>query len=153
MGDTLKITNRALVKLDEALYCLDASRTGKDEVVPFVFSPKVSWALAKNAVLVERAKLAFDKAVRAQAKTLKIAPGESIKAGEEVSPEKRERFAAFTDAIEELRDQEVEISGLIYIKLEDLIEQPAAGDAKAKQNTIPQSVRNKLVPIIVDPKE
>lgn len=152
MGQTLKLTNRDLVKLDNALRSLDGSKQGKDEIMPFEFAPAVSWKLSKNAVIVERAKLAYDKAVRMQARQLGILPGESITVGGDKAPdaEKLAKFLKHDAIVEELKDQETEITGILCITLDELLKKPADGEGKVKTNPIPQSVRNGLVPIITE---
>ena len=150
MSEILKITNRDLIKLDQALKCLDCSRAGKDEVIPFEFDARVSWSLAKNSVLVERAKLAFDRAIRQQSKQCGLTPGDSIRVGpgDNPDPELVRKFAAFEETADVLKDQETEISGLIFISLKDLLTKPSNSDGKQGKNPIPQSVIIGLVPII-----
>lgn len=150
MGSTVKFTNRALLRLHEALNSLDGSKTGKDELIPFEFTAKVSWNLAKNQVIVERAKLIFDKALRQQAAQAGVKPGESIRVGpdEKPDPVRLQKFAKLQDAIEEMKDQSVDLSGLIFVTLDDLLSGPVDADGNKKHNPIPQSVRAGLVPII-----
>ena len=66
MPETVTLPVRDLLKLHSALNSLDGAKTGKDEVIPFEFSPQVSWNLVKNTTIVERAKIDFDKAVRSR---------------------------------------------------------------------------------------
>ncbi len=148
MAETLKLPLRDVLTLCEALSSLDGSRQGKDEINIFEFEPKVSWALAKNAGIVAPHKVAFEKACRQQAKQARVAPGESIKAGEEVPLEKRERFDQLTEAIETLKDEPTELSGILFLKLADLRNKPKDKDGDVGRNAIPQSVINKLAPLI-----
>lgn len=142
------IINRDLLRLHEALNSLDGVREGKDNLIQFDFKMSVSWALTVNATLVEQAKVAFDRQVRKLAKDCGITPGETITRGEAVSPDKAARFQRLNDAIEELKDEQTEVNGLVQLRLEDILFRPASGDRKEGINPLPQSVRNGLVPII-----
>ena len=155
VAHTIKISNRALLKLHEALNSLDGSKTGKDEVIPFEFTMDVSWRLSTNAVIVERAKLAFDRALRMVAKQVGLRPGESLHVANNENPDaakvaKIEKFGQFTELSEELKDKEVDIPGILLIKLEELLNRPSSADGKVLKNPIPQGVRNGLVPIITE---
>ena len=149
MSAPLKISNRDLLKLNEALGRLDGSKTGKDEIIPFEFTPEVSWKLAKNAVITGRAVLAYEKAVKQQAVQIGIKPGESITVGGTEKPDeaKLEKFLRLDEAKETLKDQEQDLSGILLITLAELL---ARTDGKS--NPIPQSVRTGLVPIIEEKK-
>lgn len=150
MSETLNLPLRDWLRINEALNCLDASKRGTDEIVPFEFSAEVSWRLAKNACILERLKTTFGKRMRQIAAQSGLKPGESISVGGGEVPdmERLGRFAKFQDLVEEAKDVEEEVSGLLFVTLDELLTKPAGPDGKVGRNPIPQSVRNKLVPII-----
>jgi hypothetical protein len=139
MGSTLKMSVRSAVKVAEGLDQLDGAKTdGKDGVVMFRFSPKISFNLSKNAVLFEREKIAFEKTQR------RLAREAGVVLGEEITDKNRAAIFAFHEALEAAKDADTEISGVLCLRLADLLDQPVS----EKKNPIPQSVLNKLVPII-----
>lgn len=150
MGTTLKLTNRAVLKLYDALTSLDGTKEKKDEMVIFEFARGVSWNLSKNTVIVERAKLTIDKEIRKLALGFGIKPGESVMVGGSKEPDeaKLSKFLKHQEAVEELKDLESTLDGIVCITLDELLNRPANGDGKVLTNLIPQSVRNGLVPII-----
>ncbi len=154
MGQSIEVLNRVMVKLHNSLSSLDGSKQGKDEIVPFEFAQTVSWNLTKNAVIVERAKIAYDREVRKKAREFGIMPGESIEINgkEAPNPEKLAKFLKHDAAVEELKDLTVTLDGLLFITLDELLNKPANADGKVLKNPIPQSVRNGLAPIIKEPE-
>ena len=71
-----------------------------------------------------------------------------IPEGTQVSEANAPLVQELRDAIEELKDGEVELTGILFIKMSDLLKRPPAGDRKEGVNPIPQSVRAGLFPIV-----
>ncbi len=145
MSDPFTITNRQLLELEIGLRQLDAVREGKDQVVALVFDPKTIYRLMKNSVVVEREKVGFDRADRAAAKTA------GYFAGMQANEANARKADDYQRARAELLDQEVELTGILKIKLESLLTRPIEDPkVKPKLNAVPQSVINRLAPILED---
>jgi hypothetical protein len=155
MGDTASFTltkrrlnKRRLKDLLVGLMSLDGVRTGKDELVAFEFSRGTHSTLAEVYVAVERALMAFNVFDRACQKR------HGVYDGMPTTSENAAKLAAYTDEIEAEKDAEVKLPDFPRIKLSELLTRPAApGDRPGRapaNNPIPQSVLNRLWPIIDD---
>lgn len=149
MAEKLTLPMRKVLELRRGLNSLDAVKAGKEgEVVPLDFDPKTRYRLMKNAAIVEREALIFDKMDR----------GFAEQSGAYDGMEKNDANAAKMDAykrkLEEALDQNVDLDGLLFVRMEDLLFRPLPSDAKPtdkrKSNPVPQSVLHKLMPIIVE---
>lgn len=150
----IKVSNRALLKLNQGLGSLDGINS-KEGVVPFVFDTETKLALLHNAIVVERAKEVLDRFDRDSVKANRIWDGM------EKTPESVERLAAHISAREEMLDDTTDLTGLRTISIERLLNQPAcecgsnprevsAKEVARKTNPIPQSVLVMLAPIFED---
>lgn len=141
MAETMKFKIRAVLEIAAALKRLDGVVRGR-EPEPFEFAPKVIWNLAKNGTIFDREVEVYNKALRAAAAEAKIYEGDSL------SPANAHKFAGYKDKLEEMKDQDVEVPGVLTIKLSDLLGRPASTASKIKTNPIPASVLTGLMPII-----
>jgi hypothetical protein len=147
MGETatVTLTKRRLKDLLVGLMSLDAVRSSKDEIAGFEFSRQTHSALAEIYVGAERALQAFNVFDRACQKR------HGVYDGMPTTSENVEKLAAYTAEIEEEKDTTVDLGDFQRIKLSALLTAPARdGDKKPRTNAIPQSVLNRLWPIIDD---
>lgn len=144
MASKLTITNRDLLKLQVGLNSLDAVKTGKeDEIRLFEFSRKVKWNLTKNTIIVNRAKEAYDLLERQTEKK------NGVFKGMKMTDETAKKVAEHVAEMEDYKDQEIDLEGILLIKLSDLLARPLLDDKKPRpDNEIPQSTLTQLVPII-----
>jgi hypothetical protein len=142
MGETIKVTNPELSRLISGLNSLDGVKITKDEIEPFEFADGVQWNLSKNAVICERGREPYTHAIKALMKT------HGIVQGEQLSEENRDRMVAFQAAVNALEVGEIELTGFLFITLDELRTRPANGDRKAGKNLIPVSVLKNLNSII-----
>lgn len=143
MAEVLHITVRQLIALHKGLNSLDAIKEGRDELIGFQFDKKIAWNLTKNAVLVERAMEAYQKRERASMKT------HSIVEGMKMDDKAALAVGKHNEEMEVAKDDTVDIPGIIYVKLDELLNRPTGDDRNArKTNPIALSVLKNLAPII-----
>lgn len=144
MPEPQKLTVRQLTALHRGLTSLDGVKRGSGEVESFDFETGVRWNLTKNAVAVGRMLEAFQKFDR----DCRIRHG--VIDGLPITEANIQRINAYAAEIEPLKDQEIEVSGLLAVKLTELLTRPARPEDKGKPrtNAIPQSVLLNLVPLI-----
>lgn len=145
MAEKLNITNRQLLDLRRGLKSLDAVKAGKDgEIVPLEFDIKTRSRLMTAAVKIEPHALAYDKLDRA------ISLETGVYEGMEKTDANGLRLDGYRRKIEELLDQPVEIDGILFVTLSDILNRPPGIDGKRAANPVPQSVLIKLAPIIAE---
>jgi hypothetical protein len=148
VAEKLNITNRQLLDLRRGLNSLDAVKAGKDgEVIPLEFEIKTRARLMTNAVRFEPHALAYDKLDRA------IALEAGVYEGMEKTAANGQRLDVYRRKIEELLDQPVEVDGVLFVRMSDLLSRPPGADGKRATNPVPQSVLIKLAPIITEEVE
>lgn len=144
MAEPLTLTNRDLLALHRGLNSLDGVRRG-DGVEGFEFDDETRWALVENAVIVGRAKEAFDRYDREAAKRFGVFEGMAK------SEANGQKLAEYLEDIEQAKDRTVGVPGLTPIAREKLLTGPADGKRPPRKNAIPVSVLVALRPILEDP--
>lgn len=144
MPEVLHVSIRQLVSLHKGLNSLDAVRDGESELIGFLFDKKVGWELTKDGVLVERAMEAYQKRDRALMKKYGVYEGMSMK-----DEKNAVALSKYNEEMEVAKDDAVDIPGIIYINLDDLLNRPTGDDKNARRtNPIPLSILKCLAPII-----
>lgn len=146
MADKLTLKIRQVVEIAQGLKRLDGIVRGRENE-PFEMSAKTIWNIAKNGTVFDREVEAFNKAQRSAAAGSKIYDGDAL------VPATAVQFAAYKDKIEEMKDAEIEVPGVLMLKLSDLIKKPSNSPSKIKTNAIPPSVLTQLMPIIEEDAE
>lgn len=146
MPETIEIHTDDMIRLSLALnQQLDGIRRGKDILEPFCFAPQIRWNLAKNGVILERAKKTYDAAFRKICTECKVIPGDKL------TDANRQGFIELRAKEAEQLALPVKIEGLLFIRLSDLMNEreEMVDDKKVKvRNEIPQSTLIALSPII-----
>jgi hypothetical protein len=131
---------RVLIELERGLAQLDAVREGEKELNPICFETAVSYTLLRNAEAIAKEIALFNKLDRDAAAALKFFDGMPV------TPENSAIAAAYQSKRAELLDTEAKVE-LTRVKLDDLLKRPEE-IKKSKRNPIPQSVLNRLAPMI-----
>lgn len=131
---------RVVIELERGLAQLDAVRESEKELNPIVFEPAVNYMLLRNAEAITKEIARFNKLDRDAAHEVKFFDGM------EATPANSIIAAAYQRKRAELLDTEAKFD-LTRIKLDDLLKRPEE-IKKSKRNPIPQSVLNRLAPMI-----
>lgn len=146
MAEKMTLKIRQVVDIANGLKRLDGVSRGR-EFEPYEFAAKTIWNIAKNGTIFDREVEAFNKAQRATAAESKIYDGDQI------SPANAARFGAYKDKIEEMKEQVIEVAGVLPLKLSELINRPATTTAKAKTNPILPTILTQIMAIIEEDAE
>lgn len=140
MSDESKLTlrNVKIVELFGALGGLSGLRVN-GELVPYLFSPELTWKIADNQTLLEPYVRSYNRAKKALSVQHKVTEGMPV------TPQNAESVAAFFSAADELDEREVDVSGLQKINRDKL---NVGHDSKKEQNNIPPAVLARLQPIL-----
>lgn len=147
MPESLKITYRELLALHTGLNGLDGARSGKEEITPFEFDIATRLLLLRASADIMRQKVVFDILDR------KTAEECGVYDGMEKTDANAKKLDAYQRKVEEAKDQSTDIS-VEKIALSALLNKPLTDDEKRRgasprQNPIPQSVINRLFPILI----
>lgn len=145
MAEALKLRYRDLLRLHSALNSLDGIRTGKEELVVFEFSTNVKWNISKNTVILNRAREEYDHRERHAMKEHGVFDGMDKNSANMM------KLAAWNEEMEEHKDREVELLGVLLFSRADLLTRPPGEDRKPRpDNPIPNSVLTGLAPLLKD---
>jgi hypothetical protein len=145
----IKMTTRELVQLRTGLSALDASKGSKEgEINVLEYDVKTRYRLMKAAEIVGRECLAYDRLDK------ELQEKHGIYDGLPRNEANAKKIAAYESDLEKSMNDEVELGGILKIKLANLLERPRTVDMKStdpvKLNALPQSAINRLYPIIED---
>lgn len=146
VGDTITLTRRQLLELSQGLKQLDAIRENEKDLVPLAFDTKVSYRLMRSSVVVEREKALFDKLDRQAAKDAGFFEGMAA------NDESAKKADEYNRRRADILDEEVKIEGVMLVSVEQLLSRPEEFK-KSKRNPVPQSVLNRLAPILEEESE
>jgi hypothetical protein len=133
----LTLTNRELLNLHEGLSALDGvvDKAGQNtELTRFTFDDKLSWNIAKNADLVERATIVYQKARKKEAARLAVVPGMKV------TVENAAAVSKYQEEEEKLLDKTQDLTGVLKLSRREL----------QNGNKIPPSTLKNLMPILTD---
>lgn len=131
MAKSTTLTNREILKLSSGLTDLVGAQD-KDGVERFDFDANTSWNLAKDLDIVERAVGLYDKQKRIIAAKLGVVEGQKL------TDENAPRVAQFLKELDDLKDQSVELQGLLRFKRADI----------QKAGKIPHTTLAAMMPLI-----
>jgi hypothetical protein len=146
MAEPVKLTRRQLLELSQGLKQLDAIRENEKDLVPLQFDSKVSYRLMRTSAAVEREKALFEKLDRQAAKDAGFFEG--LAANEENA----KKADAYHHKRADLLDEEVSLEGVMLVSVDQLLIRPE-DFKKSKRNPVPQSVLNRLAPILEEQDE
>lgn len=132
MSDLLTLTNRQIIKLRDGLMSLDGIAGRPNEVIRFEFDTQLSWNIAKNAGIINRA---FDLY---EAERNKISRDMRVQPGLPVNEANSDRVAAWSEKIETLKELQQEFRGLLKLKRAEL----------QKGNKIPPGILANLMELL-----
>jgi hypothetical protein len=131
---TYELTNREIVRLAEGLRGLDGVVESAGKLRRFDFDDNLTWDIAKNSDIVERAAKLYERARK------KLAAGLEVVEGQGVTPQNAAAVAAFIAGNEELLDKTQTLAGLTRLNRKTL----------QSGNKIPPSIFAALMPILED---
>ena len=141
MSDTITLPVRRILELYRALNSLDAVKQGHDEIVPLEFSGLVRAKIVANCVTLDplvRAHETTDRLLSKQHGVIVDQKGDT--------PDSAQAMDAYLRSVHEALDLQRDVA-LERIRLVDILRRP--GDPKnQKLNPVPQSVINRLAPIL-----
>lgn len=154
VAETVTVTRRQLIELSQGLKQLDFIRENEKELVPLQFDQKVSYRLMRSSVVIERERALFDKLDRTAAKDagfyehMQVIPSKDAGPAERAACDENARKAdAYQQKRADLLDEEVKLEGVMLVTVEQLLVRPEEFK-KSKRNPVPQSVLNRLAPIV-----
>jgi len=118
MAEKLILSNRAILKIHTGLRNLDGVASEAGKITRFDFDENVTWNIAKNIVLVERALEAYERARKSLLAKHAIVEGVQ----HQITEENAGKYATFMEEIEKLKDKQVEITGVLKLKKTELKE-------------------------------
>jgi hypothetical protein len=133
----LTLSNREILNLHEGLSALDGvvDRAGSNtEVTRFTFDDKLSWNIAKNLDIVERATVLYQKARKSAAGKLGVVPGMKV------TPENAANVAKYQEAEDALLEKTQDLVGTLRLTRSQL----------QSGNKIPPSVLKNLMPLLAE---
>lgn len=148
MPETIKLTVRDLLKLHSGLKGLDGNRHSDKEFFYFDYDAGVRWNIGKNLAIVEREVEVYQKNVRAETRAVNLADGMNMSEIPTLTA------ATISHKIDALKDKEIELTGILFLKLEEIERRPDSKDPRMKDikvNPIPPSILAALMPIIQGP--
>lgn len=156
MADSVTLTRRRLLEVSQGQKQLDAIRENDKEFIQLQFDSKVAYRLMRTSVVVEREKALFDKLDRMAAQEAGFYEHMQVIPSNDAGPEERamcdanaRKADAYQRARAELLDEEVTIDGVMLVSVKQLLERPEEDrKTKSRRNPVPQSVINKLAPIL-----
>lgn len=140
MAEAVTVTFRQLLEMERALAQLDAIRESEKEFVPIQFDTKTSYRLMRNAEAVAKERARFDKLDREAAKSAGFVEGMAA------NDENAKKCDDYQHRRGALLDNEIKVE-LVRLKIEELLNRPEEYK-KSKRNPVPQSVLNRLAPMI-----
>lgn len=129
-----ELTNREIVRLAEGLRGLDGVVESAGKLRRFDFDDNLTWDIAKNSDIVERAAKLYERARK------RLAAGFEIVEGVSLTPQNAPAVAAYLDGNEELLDKTQTLIGLVRFNRKTL----------QSGNKIPPSIFAALMPILED---
>lgn len=133
----LEPSNREILNLHQGLSSLDGvvDKAGQNtEVTRFTFDDKLSWNIAKDADIVERATVVYRKALKSLAARHGVVPGMKV------TPENAASVAKYQEAEELLLDKTQPLPGILKLSRQEL----------QNGNKIPPGVLKNLMPILTE---
>jgi hypothetical protein len=146
MAENMTLKLRQVIDISAGLKRLNGVMTN-GLFSPYEFSPRTTWNIAKNGTIFDREVEAFNKAQR------QMAAADLLHDGDAVGPANAARFSAYKDKLEELKDKDVEVRGVLILTLSELLEKPATTSSKAKTNGILPGILTQIMPIIKEDRE
>ncbi len=152
-GEVISLTFRQLLELSTGLKQLDATKEGEKDIVPLAFDFTTSYRLMRNSQIVERERAIFEKMDRDAAKAAGFFEGMAAKNADGSPHEENARKADdYLRRRAALLDGEVKLEGIMLVSVEQLFSRPEEF-RKSKRNAVPQSVLNRLAPILTVEEE
>lgn len=133
----LTLSNREILNLKEGLSSLDGviDKAGSNtEVTRFTFDDKLTWNIAKDLDIVERATLLYQKARRSTAAKLGVIDGMKV------TQENAASVAKYQEEEDKLQDKTQDLTGVLKLSRKEL----------QSGNKIPPSVLKNLMPILTE---
>lgn len=128
---SLTPSNREILKLHSGLKDLVGAQD-KEGIERFDFDLKTAWNLAKCLSIVERAVETYERAKRVLAAKLGVVEGQKL------TDENAPKVAQFLKQLDDLKDQQNELSGLLRFKVGDI----------QKAGNIPHTVLANIMPLL-----
>lgn len=110
MSDSIKLTNRQILKIRDGLKSLDGIEGKGGEIIRFDFDTGLSWNITKNTVLIERAAETYDR------ERQKLMRKHGVTPGEQVTAANAEKVARWGEELDALKDATQDVSGLLKMK-------------------------------------